>query len=453
VVFLVCVELSNVVRSQGISIKHGTVLSLGGSSLTVPGNWTDNGSFAANSGSVYFIGNSGDQTIARPSGETFTHLTVNKGSGSVQLSSNITVNGILTVISGDLAMSGKTITLGSSALMQETAGNTIKGNGAVSGTLNLNAPASVNPFGLGATITSAANLGITSIVRGHAVQSGGGESSIKRYFDITPSVNTGLNATLQFSYDESELNGKSEGDLSLYRSTDAGVTWQIAGGTVNASENTVTLSGIDGFSRWTLAGSNSPLPVLISSFIVSTHRLNAELRWTTATEVNNYGFEIEKSSNTKISNFQNSSWEKIGFVEGNGTSNTAHEYTYSDRSLSAGKYSYRLKQIDRDGKFGYSMVTDVTVGSAPLTFELAQNHPNPFNPSTNIEFTVPVTGKATLKVYNVVGQEVATLFDGIAEAGIFHQSVFNASQLSSGIYLVRLVSEGKMQVRKMMLMK
>lgn len=438
-------------QSQGISIKSGTVLSLGGSTMTVPGNWSDSGSFAANNGTIHFTGNSGNQTIAHASGEIFKNLTVNKGSGFVQLSSNITVNGNLTLISGDLGMNGKTVTLGNSALVQETEGNTIKGNGSVSGTVNLHSPSAVNPFGLGATITSAADLGSTLIVRGHTEQSGGGESSIKRYYDITPSVNTGLNATLQFLYDEIELNGKTEEELTLYRSTDAGTTWINAGGIVNVSANTVSLSGIDGFSRWTLASSGSPLFVELVSFTASSKRLNAELKWSTATEQNNYGFEIERgevgSQKTEIR------WNTVGFVEGGGTTYAPKIYSFIDKNLSHGKFSYRLKQIDRDGKFEYSQVVEVTVGNVPKVFALEQNYPNPFNPSTTIGFTLQESGLTSLKIYDAIGREVATLVNEYLEAGIFHQKTFDASKLSSGIYFARLSSHGKSQIRKMMLMK
>jgi hypothetical protein len=197
----------------------------------------------------------------------------------------------------------------------------------------------------------------------------------------------------------------------------------------------------------------APLPVELATFAAASHRQDAVLRWTTATEVNNYGFEIEKLSNTKISNSQSPTWKKVGFVEGNGTSNSTHEYTFIDHSLSAGEYSYRLKQIDRNGMFSYSQQVEVTVGAAPLVFALSQNYPNPFNPATNIEFTVPATGKATLKVYNLVGQEVATLFDGIAEAGKYQQSTFNASPLASGVYFARLTHGGNVQTKRMMLVK
>ncbi|MFA6470218.1 MAG: T9SS type A sorting domain-containing protein, partial [Bacteroidota bacterium] len=129
------------------------------------------------------------------------------------------------------------------------------------------------------------------------------------------------------------------------------------------------------------------------------------------------------------------------------------EYTFTDKVQKAGKYSYRLKQIDRDGKFSYSQAVEVNVGAVPLVFELEQNYPNPFNPSTTIGFTLQESGKTTLKIYDAIGREVVTLVDEVLEAGVYHQQMFNASRFASGVYFARLISGNKVQVKKLMLMK
>ncbi len=191
------------------------------------------------------------------------------------------------------------------------------------------------------------------------------------------------------------------------------------------------------------------LSLELTSFAVSANRRNANIAWSVATETNNFGYEIERRSmDTDGNNFQ-----RVGFVEGNGTSQSARQYSYSDKNVGSGIFSYRLKQIDRNGQYTFSRTVEVTMGVAPNVFELAQNYPNPFNPTTNIEFTVPVTSEATLKVFNAIGQEVATLFDGIAEAGEYHQRAFDAKNLSSGIYFARLKSGDKTEMKKMMLIK
>ncbi len=198
--------------------------------------------------------------------------------------------------------------------------------------------------------------------------------------------------------------------------------------------------------------SNTPLPVELTTFTAQPRESAVELRWSTATEVNNHGFEVERramdNGHLIIDN-----WTKAGFVEGNGNSHSPKEYSYTDHGMSAGKYSYRLKQIDRDGKFEYSKEVEVTVASAPSKFELSQNYPNPFNPSTTIGFTLQNSGMTTLKVYDAIGREVATLANEYLEAGVYHQRTFDASSFSSGIYLARLQNGTAIQIKKMVLMK
>jgi hypothetical protein len=146
-------------------------------------------------------------------------------------------------------------------------------------------------------------------------------------------------------------------------------------------------------------------------------------------------------------------WDRIGFVTGAGTSNVPHEYSYDDKNLAAGRYAYRLKQIDRSGSFSYSGAVEVEVGIAPREFTLSQNYPNPFNPSTRISFTVEMRQVASLQVYNTLGQLVVTLFEGDAEAGMFYERTFDASRLPTGVYFARLESGEKQLLMKMLLVK
>jgi hypothetical protein len=196
--------------------------------------------------------------------------------------------------------------------------------------------------------------------------------------------------------------------------------------------------------------SNGALPIQLSSFTnTAVNGNDVLLQWTTITENNNYGFEIERSEKLKV---KNEKWEKIGFVEGGGTSNAPKDYSFTEKNLSTGRYSYRLKQIDRDGKFEYSQTVEVTIGGAPKEFDLAQNYPNPFNPATVISYQLPVTNHVSLKVYDAIGREVATLVNEIKEAGYYFVS-FDASNLSSGIYFAQLQSGEKMQLKKLVLVK
>jgi hypothetical protein len=220
--------------------------------------------------------------------------------------------------------------------------------------------------------------------------------------------------------------------------TFTGATWDFVNiWSINAGVNNgyPTLQGV------------TVLPVELTTFTASVSQFTTVIAWKTATEVNNARFDIERQPVTT------QQWTTVGSVAGAGTSNAPHNYSYTDNVGTAGMYSYRLKQIDHDGAFTYSQQIEVAVGVAPNVFALGQNYPNPFNPTTNIQFTVPSDGRATLKIFNTLGQEVTTLFDGVATAGEYHQATFDASHLASGMYFSQLVFGGKMQVKKMLLLK
>lgn len=204
------------------------------------------------------------------------------------------------------------------------------------------------------------------------------------------------------------------------------------------------------------------LPVELTTFTVSATNDAATLTWKTATEVNNYGFEIERRADggLHLAGGVHLAWGTIGFVEGNGTTNAPKEYSFSDKNLSAGKYSYRLKQIDRDGKFEYSQHVEVSV--TPKVFALEQNYPNPFNPSTQIRFAVPVSGFVSLKVFDILGKEMALLVNEVKEAGEY-KAEFTARNTpsgmsakggyASGIYFYTLRAGNFFETKKMLMIK
>lgn len=213
-----------------------------------------------------------------------------------------------------------------------------------------------------------------------------------------------------------------------------------------------------GLFDYFLAIGSLPVQLARLSAVVTANN-NVRIAWTTLTETNNYGFEVQKSQNnsTGFQTVANS------FVPGHGTTLTPHDYVWTDMQANAGTWYYRLKQIDLDGSVHYSepvqvnMLTSV-VNSAPKVFSLSQNYPNPFNPSTDIKFSVTSTGHATLEVHNVLGQVVATLFDGQAQAGTLYTVNFsavsgNGPALTSGVYFYRLQSGETSAVRKLMLIK
>jgi Secretion system C-terminal sorting domain len=192
-------------------------------------------------------------------------------------------------------------------------------------------------------------------------------------------------------------------------------------------------------------GNNNALPVELVSFSAILKENAIQLDWLTATEVNNYGFDVERKSGDQ-------NWSTLGFVEGNGNSNSPKEYSFIDNNVSSsGKYYYRLKQIDNDGSYEYSQIIQVDF-SSPKSFELRQNYPNPFNPSTTITFTLPVNENVSLSIYNMLGEEIKVLQNGFLEAGTYSYN-FIADGLASGFYIYKLSSKNKIQTKKMLLLK
>jgi hypothetical protein len=189
---------------------------------------------------------------------------------------------------------------------------------------------------------------------------------------------------------------------------------------------------------------NTLLPVELTKFAAVVSGSNVQLEWETATELNNYGFEIERS-------IDELNFERLSFVEGSINSTSSKSYSYTDKLNNAGNYFYRLKQIDLDGSFEYSNVIEVTT-IAPENFEISQNYPNPFNPTTKIEFKVPQQSNVNIKVYNTIGEVVAVLLNDQLETGN-HTVSFDASNLPSGIYIYRIETEDFSQSMKMTLLK
>ncbi|MDY0082059.1 MAG: T9SS type A sorting domain-containing protein [Ignavibacteriaceae bacterium] len=189
---------------------------------------------------------------------------------------------------------------------------------------------------------------------------------------------------------------------------------------------------------------SNQIPVELTSFAAQIINGYIRLDWTTATELNNSGFEIQKA-------FNSGDWNAIGFVPGYGTTTEKHLYSFDDKGLESGRYLYRLKQIDFDGTYKYSNIAEVEF-VMPLEFKVEQNYPNPFNPATTISWQSPENGHQALVIYDVLGNEVAKLIDEVKPAGRYEVS-FNASGLSSGVYFYKVTSGKFVETRKMLLMK
>ncbi len=197
----------------------------------------------------------------------------------------------------------------------------------------------------------------------------------------------------------------------------------------------------------------NPVPVELASFAATVNGNAVTLKWTTASEKNNNGFQVERK-------LASGEWNPVGFVKGKGTTVSISEYTFVESALVAGKYSYRLKQIDFDGTAQYHQLANEVVIGVPTEFAISQNYPNPFNPSTMIDYSVADVASVTIELFDMTGSKIADLFSGVAEPGYYSLSLdIHKLGLSSGNYIYRFtatnVKDGKQfnSVKKMTLLK
>ena len=435
-------------QTANVAGLDSTLKNTGTITLSIAANYAFNGSSAQITGNLLPF--------------TVNNFTVNNAAG-VALNHDMAITGNLNLISGDLHLNGHFIDLGMTGTLSETPGNTVTDlTGSIGAVRDLNAPNGVNLGGLGVMFTSTDNLGITLVDRFHSPGTGNGNQGILRQYSISFLVtkqngkliqkedNVTLATSLRFYYDESELNGIPEVSLTSFRSySGANNEWQHMGGTVNTVNNYVEIANVIDFGFWTLANINAPIPVELNSFTAGVVKDEVILNWTTATETNNSGWNIERK---KLNDSEQQNWTKIGFVEGSVNSTSTKDYSYTDKNLASGKYQYRLQQIDLDGTFSYSDIVEVEVSFIPEKFALYQNYPNPFNPSTVIKFDVPYSTFVNLSIYNSIGEKVATLLNEQMEAGV-HLTNFDATKMPSGVYIYRLSADDKVLTKKMLLIK
>ena len=219
------------------------------------------------------------------------------------------------------------------------------------------------------------------------------------------------------------------------------------------------MHGLSSFSLFGLTDKDDALPVELNSFTAALNGRDINLNWETETEVNSYGFEIERSEINSKSEIRNLQFTKIGFIAGHGNSNSPKHYSFADNNLNSGKYIYRLKMVDNDGSYEYSPEVESEIG-VPIEYLLAQNYPNPFNPTTKIEYQLPFESSVTIELYNIAGERVDVLVNQEQAAGYYTVEV-NSTQfrLSSGVYIYRMTamssrdSKSFTQLKKMVLLK
>jgi hypothetical protein len=458
----------NTTVNAALSLQGTATFALGGFTLTYGG-----------SGVLEYAGSSGQSTGPELLA-TVAGLTINNSSG-VTLSSSASVSGTLTLTAGNVTTGANTLTLGTAVTTLGTlsrASGTIVGNFRrwvrTNATNNILFPVGTATYYRPANFSNTAVFTTGGTITAFFTASDPGTAGLPLMDGATQIVHCAPDGYWTLTSGDGLTGGTYKLDMTadgfsgvsvvtslrLLKRPTGGGDWTLQGthsnGTGTTGTPVVHRTGMTGFSEFGVGGaSDNPLPIQLASFnAVAAAQNKVVLNWSTVSENNNYGFEVQKSASAdeKYQTIPNS------FVAGHGHTLEPQQYSYVDETAQPGVWYYRLKQMDYDGTTHYSeavrvsVLTDV-VEVAPVKFALLQNYPNPFNPETQITFTVESVGRATLRVYNLLGQEVASLFDAPAEPGRYYRVRFEGRNLPSGTYIYRLNSGQKVATSRMLLIK
>lgn len=413
---------------------------------------------------------------------TMSDLTVNNPAG-LTIVGNINLDKTLNMMSGNIDITGYTLTLGTAAnslgTLNYTSGKIITGNtggfkrwfassivsnvlfpvGTANNLNNITLSFTVKPTSSG-TLTAkfiASDPGTNSanpLLDGSYIVN---TYSPAGYWQIDNSGISGGTYTIGLEGQGFNVGGTSILNYQLLRVLKrpaSGYDWSLLGshvaGTGTNNDPTAWRSGLSGFSQFAFGGNTTDnpfagaLPVELSSFTSSVKDRNVILSWSTMSEQNNSGFLVERLDLN--SNSGNNIWSAIGFVKGKNNAVHENNYTYSDTRLQTGKYEYRLKQIDFNGNYKYYTLNNIVEIGLPAKIKLSQNYPNPFNPVTKIDYELPADSRISVVIYDILGREVMSLVNENQKAG-FYTVQFNTNTLASGMYFYRLISntEGNQQ--------
>jgi hypothetical protein len=399
IIILTILFLASLRLQAQLVIENGALFNSTGAAVVTlqHTNLINNGTYVQAAGGKTIFAGTGNDTImgtASPLSGFDTLEIAKTGAGRLVILQDLKNNGGLKFTSGIIDLHGHIISLQQNAVLtgeSETSyiTDTLYGGYLIT-TRTLNAPVAVNPGNLGAIITSAQNMGVTTVRRGHMAQANGNNTgnSIKRYYDINPANNINLGATLRILYRDAELNGITESALDLWKSTDT-VVWVNAGSSSkNATSNYVEQTGIADFSRWTLSALNSPLPLLLTRFGADCGQGIIKLDWTTAQEHNISHFEVQQSADAR-------SWAGITTVA---FKESVHNYSYEDKEGKQGYY--RLLVRDKDGRHVYSQVQYVSCASAGTDIAV---WPNPVADQLHLAVAAVTASDMAIRVYDAKG--------------------------------------------------
>jgi hypothetical protein len=428
--WMLCIALfaaQTLIGQHILKVNPGAQLYVGDNALVTLHNmnFENNGALTATLSSRFsFIGDGTSNTIFGLSAVSFGNLEIDRVSGTLRLLSNIDVLGQIRFTSGNIDLNGNNIVLGNNPngeLINENDNSHIIGStGFVRKVAVLNAPVNTNPGNIGIFITSAQNLSNTVIERSHNSVN---NQSIRRVFKITPANNTSLGASLRFQYLTSELNGLDENLLTAFTSND-GANWTNRGGTINTATNQLLHAAMNELSFITLASPNAALPVTLNRFDADCANNQTVLNWQTGMEDNSDYFEIQNSVNGL-------SWKSTGILQAKGNSNVVTDYTFTD--VATEKKYYRLKMMDKDGKFAYSKIITIDCSNDLPSIHV---YPNPCTDKLNIQ--LPQAGNNfALTIKDITGKTLQQK-DSKQSGNNFSIDV---SKLPTGLYLLQLRSD------------
>ncbi len=442
VLLLLCVLSASPVSSQHVSIGASGAVNLGATSVVViPGSLSNQGSWSANSSSSTLLTN----TIAQDLDGTFTFGNLAKsGGGSLSLQDDIQVNGILTLSGGTIVLGAQHMTLGSGAsiagspsalsmLVPIGTGELRKlysGTGAFTFPVgDLSGTAEYSPVTLNFT-TGTFSSAYAAIRLTNAKHTNNASSSnfLDRYWTVTCSGISAFSCAAAFTYVDADINGN---ESLIYSGSWNGSNWTL-GNQTNATTNQLSMT-VSAFSDFT-GGEAAAVPVELTAFSGRLFDSDVYLKWSTATELNSYGFEVQRQIPAA-----GNSWQKIAAIRSHGTSNTPHEYSFTDEAvdeLGALVLRYRLKLLDRDGSFAFSSIVEIRQDVRPLTPELLAAYPNPAISRITIPFVLPGDVSVTIKMYDILGAEALQIYNDELMGEGYHAVTASTTELGRGMYIL-----------------
>jgi hypothetical protein len=378
--------------------------------------------------------------FATPGSATVQSLDV--GTNAASLSGEITVTNSLTLGSGS-SIDGAPLVLADGVSLTDNG----LSSGALTATRMLSGGETEAFDGIGLTLTDAGSgsaPGSVTVTRVDGRPVTKGDGSIARYYDVTADTETGLDVDLTFAYDESELNGRSESTLSLFRSDDSGDTWAEIGISASSEQENTLSQSLSSFSRFTAAASGATLPVELTRLEARADGDAAVLQWATAAETNNAGFRVQHKTDT--------GYNTLAFVDGTGTTSQSSTYRYRATDLDYGPHTFRLQQVDRDGTTQLSDAVDVFLRPR-AGVQVSKVYPNPVSSRGRLEITLSDPQDVTVKLYDALGRYVTTIHEGPLAGKSTHQMEVSAGGLANGTYFLRIRGEGTQATRRLVVVK